>query len=116
LGEIKASELDEVGIVADDNDEHECEFPYDVEELGIVSGTPSKSDQQEHAAYLFDFLSELFGEEKLTISLDLLRNSLANSPNKGAEEEEALLAQLETVLGTEGLSHLDDLFFLLTSS
>jgi len=113
LGEALGAEMDEV-----EEEEGEGEFPYDVKDLGVGLTTITKLPDPEHAAYLTEFLTEMFGQEKLGEALSLLRNSLSTSPAKkvgshDADEEDMLLSNLEQILGTQGLGHIDDLFFLV---
>lgn len=112
----EVAQLDDIEREDSLDTDDEGEFPYDVDDLGMGPIlTPGKTAGT-HTAYLRDFLTELFGEEKLAVALDLLQGSLSNSPTKGAEEEEdLLLGKLEGVLGTEGLVHLDDMIFLVTN-
>ena len=103
-----------------EEEEGEGEFPYDVKDLGVGLSTITALPDPEHAAYLTEFLTEMFGQEKLEQALSLLRNSLSTSPAKkvgshDADEEDMLLSNLEQILGTQGLGHIDDLFFLVQS-
>ena len=111
----------DVAVLGDDDD-REGDFPYDVNDLlPILPGTPGKNgNESEHAAYLFDFLTELFGAEKLELALQLLR-TLSSSPGKtlvGDDEDndEELCSKLESILGNDGLVHVDDLLFLCSYS
>jgi hypothetical protein len=63
-----------------EEEEGEGEFPYDVKDLGVGLSTITALPDPEHAAYLTEFLTEMFGQEKLEQALSLRRPPCPSSP------------------------------------